>query len=279
MTFVNRKKVWSLTAAALLGLSGACTSGPSASSEEPVAAEPPAGADPSQKDKANPSAPKTDETETVGTLTEQPPGVSPKVEGGTTNTGETAAPPPSAFGDESTPDPAAEALQEPRSAKSIKKQKGKARDKASAKAVKAPKVRYVKGTLLNVRAKPSLKAPVVRKLLGGAEVRAEIHGGWAKIGDGEWVRTKHLSTKPTRQVSEDEAQKAEAANRSRKASGGDVKAPPGDDTPMPDSPDSPGASNVAAPTEVPAPEATTPAPEAPPSTDGSPAPNDAGELP
>ena len=57
-------------------------------------------------------------------------------------------------------------------------------------------VRYVNAKLLNVRSSPSRKAKTVRQLSGGSEVTVELHGKWAKIKKGEWVRTKYLSTTP-----------------------------------------------------------------------------------
>ena len=68
--------------------------------------------------------------------------------------------------------------------------------------------RYVDAILLNVRSKPNARAPIVRRLLGGARVRVEIHGGWSKLRAGQWVRTRHLSKTPTRRVSRAEADKA-----------------------------------------------------------------------
>lgn len=68
--------------------------------------------------------------------------------------------------------------------------------------------RYVNATLLNVRSKPNAKAPIVRRLLGGAKVEVEIHGQFAKIKEGQWCRTKFLSETPTKKVSRSEAEGA-----------------------------------------------------------------------
>ncbi len=70
------------------------------------------------------------------------------------------------------------------------KAKGK---KAKGKKGQGPVTRIVKAARLNVRAKPNLKAKTVAVLKHGDEVQAEIKGGWAKIGPGQWVRAKHLS--------------------------------------------------------------------------------------
>jgi len=68
--------------------------------------------------------------------------------------------------------------------------------------------RYVDAVMLNVRSKPNSKAPIVRRLLGGATVKVEIRGKWAKIKNGQWLRAKYLSEAPTRNVSKEEADAA-----------------------------------------------------------------------
>lgn len=67
---------------------------------------------------------------------------------------------------------------------------------------------YVNAILVNVRSSPSFKSPIVRRLLGGAKIHVETKGGWAKIKNGQWLRTKLLSESPTRKVSRAEADKA-----------------------------------------------------------------------
>ena len=64
-------------------------------------------------------------------------------------------------------------------------------ESASGKAV----VRYVNTAKLNVRSGPSRSASVVRQLKRGDRVNAEMQGKFAKIGKGEWVRTKLLTAK------------------------------------------------------------------------------------
>ena len=64
-------------------------------------------------------------------------------------------------------------------------------ESASGKAV----VRYVNAAKLNVRSGPSRSASVVRQLKRGDKVNAEFQGKFAKIGKGEWVRTKLLTAK------------------------------------------------------------------------------------
>lgn len=81
----------------------------------------------------------------------------------------------------------------------------------TATAAVAPKgkvTRYVDAILLNVRSKPSQKAPIVRRLLGGAKIYVTITGEWAKIKGGQWVRSRYLNEGATRRVSAKEAEKA-----------------------------------------------------------------------
>ncbi len=56
-------------------------------------------------------------------------------------------------------------------------------------------VRYVAVSTLNVRSKPNTNARIVKKLKAGDEVQAHIKGQWARIGKGQWVKTKYLSKK------------------------------------------------------------------------------------
>ena len=65
--------------------------------------------------------------------------------------------------------------------------------------------RYVKGWVLTVRSQPNLNSKVVKYLLGGTKVSVEIQGEWAKIKDGQWLRSKYLSETPTRKVTKAEA--------------------------------------------------------------------------
>lgn len=111
--------------------------------------------------------------------------------------------------------PASEPAAKPKAAPAANKKKSLSATKAAGKASKASAAttgkkvtRYVRPTMLNVRAKPSLKAPVVKRLLGGSSIEVELHGAYAKIGEGQWVRSKHLSATPTKKISRSEAEKA-----------------------------------------------------------------------
>lgn len=74
-------------------------------------------------------------------------------------------------------------------------------------------VKYVDAKLLNVRSGPNLKSPIVKRILGGAKVHAQIKGEYAKIGNGQWVKSKFLSDTPTPQVSASEAEQAWAGSK------------------------------------------------------------------
>jgi uncharacterized protein YgiM (DUF1202 family) len=53
---------------------------------------------------------------------------------------------------------------------------------------------YVTTETLNVRSSPSPVAPVVAKLTRGSMFNVTVQGNWAKIGDGQYVSVKYLST-------------------------------------------------------------------------------------
>jgi hypothetical protein len=53
--------------------------------------------------------------------------------------------------------------------------------------------RCVKTAVLNVRAKPDRFSKSVRTISKGEALQVEMMGGWARISDGEFVRSKHLT--------------------------------------------------------------------------------------
>lgn len=56
---------------------------------------------------------------------------------------------------------------------------------------------------LNVRAEPSLRAPVARTVgKGDAVIVEEVRDGWARLHDG-WARLEHLSPAPDGQPEEE----------------------------------------------------------------------------
>jgi hypothetical protein len=64
-----------------------------------------------------------------------------------------------------------------------------------------PSVRFVKAFEINIRTKPNRYSQIVGRLKGGAQVRVAIHGGWSKLEDGQWVRTRWLVKSPPIELS------------------------------------------------------------------------------
>jgi hypothetical protein len=59
-----------------------------------------------------------------------------------------------------------------------------------------PQVRYIKAFELNIRSKPNRRSQIVGRLKGKDEVHVSIHGGWSKLDDGRWIRTRWLVKSP-----------------------------------------------------------------------------------
>ncbi len=76
------------------------------------------------------------------------------------------------------------------------KHHGKHAKHGKATAASGQGVRYVNANLLNVRSSPNRTAKRVRQLTKGSQITVELHGKWAKIKTGEWIRTKYLSEAP-----------------------------------------------------------------------------------
>lgn len=83
-------------------------------------------------------------------------------------------------------------------------------DSSSAQSSGGKEVRYVDAILLNVRARPSVRSKIVRRLLGGARVyvQTNVGGGYAKYKNGQYIKQKYLSSTPTKKVSRAEATRA-----------------------------------------------------------------------
>ena len=72
--------------------------------------------------------------------------------------------------------------------------------------------RWITAVILNVRSAPNRTSKVVRTLNGGTAVMIDIvDDKWAKLKDGEYIRLRHLSVKPQRNVSNDEVSRRRAA--------------------------------------------------------------------
>lgn len=59
-----------------------------------------------------------------------------------------------------------------------------------------PQVRYIKAFEINIRSKPNRHSKIVGRLKGGTLVKVSIHGGWSKLDDGRWIRTRWLVKSP-----------------------------------------------------------------------------------
>lgn len=75
---------------------------------------------------------------------------------------------------------------------------------ASSRFGSGPQVRYIKAAELNVREKPDRYSKIVGVLKGGDKVRVQLKGGWAKLDDGRWIRSRWLvKRKPSSTLSQD----------------------------------------------------------------------------
>ena len=75
---------------------------------------------------------------------------------------------------------------------------------ASSRFGSGPQVRYIKSAELNVRQKPDRYSKIVGVLKGGDKVRVQIKGGWAKLDEGRWIRSRWLvKRKPSGTLSQD----------------------------------------------------------------------------
>ncbi len=62
--------------------------------------------------------------------------------------------------------------------------------------------RFVKAAELNIRAEPNRFSKIVGRLAGGDEVLVTIEGGWAKLSEGQWIRSRWLVKKSPRRFAE-----------------------------------------------------------------------------
>lgn len=270
MGFVARRGAGLLFLCLLGAMPTACSSDDSDKPQEPVAPQSDKGLNPDDPDAPkgdNAAAKNGDNGEPVAPLTDNP---FNKDQAGAQGDapGADAAPPPVADGGDAmqgalTNEPPAvqPAPSETPSAAEPTKGKGKKKGKAAVAVAgdsdaAAPAgggaEKYVKGYVLNVRSKPTLKAPIVKHLLGGAKVNAEVHGKWAKIGENMWVKARYLSDKPTRKVT-----KAQASGNVGKAAAGKKKGKGAKKAAAPAAPEAPaqGAESAAPAEAAPAPDA------------------------
>jgi hypothetical protein len=62
-------------------------------------------------------------------------------------------------------------------------------------------IRYIKAFEINIRSQPNRHSKIVGRLRGGDEVRVSIHGGWSKLDDGRWIRSRWLVKNPPKSFS------------------------------------------------------------------------------
>lgn len=71
---------------------------------------------------------------------------------------------------------------------------------ASAKVLGSGKqVRFIKADQLYIRSKPDRTSRSIGVVRGGEEVHVTIQGGWAKLDDGRWIRSRWLVKKRPKQ--------------------------------------------------------------------------------
>ncbi len=63
---------------------------------------------------------------------------------------------------------------------------------APAKVGSGPQKRFIKATTLNIRSQPNRLSKIVGSLKGGDEVHVKIRDGWAKLDEGQWIRSRWL---------------------------------------------------------------------------------------
>ena len=85
--------------------------------------------------------------------------------------------------------------------------------------------RFVKASELNIRSQPNRFSKIVGQLVGGDEVHVTMHGAWAKLEDGRWIRSRWLVKKPTSKFvrSFDEGDDAPRRRKVKKSPRGSTK--------------------------------------------------------
>lgn len=140
-----------------------------------------------------------------------------------TLTGENEGDLESAFEDKPVYAPGQRSRTAPKVSETLRK-KPKARSQAkSSKPIGTGKEkRWITAVILNVRSSPDRNSTVVRTLNGGTAVAVDVvDAKWARLAPGEYIRLRHLSTKPQRAVSDEEVtnienQRANARNVDRR---------------------------------------------------------------
>lgn len=168
-----------------------CTGG---ESREPVVADPAfAGIDPDQK-----ALPKDAAAQGELSLGGQSPALNQE-----TSVVSAASPqdvPPTEAGSLPPPTPPIDQLTQPGSYSQVQNPERNVDSASAAEPATAigsgPHVRYIKAFELNIRSKPNRRSQIVGRLKGRDEVHVSIHGGWSKLDDSRWIRTRWLVKSP-----------------------------------------------------------------------------------
>ncbi len=59
-----------------------------------------------------------------------------------------------------------------------------------------PTIRYVSATYMHIRSKPDRFSTSLGELHMGDEVHVTLRGGWAKLDEGKWIRSRWLTKSP-----------------------------------------------------------------------------------
>lgn len=203
-----------------------CTSTETAGNTEPVAPETEEGTgypeDPEMGaptgEEAAAAEPKTPEDDTPGELTDDPYGTLPDQENKETPEDLMTKPNPPEIDIPNNEGEVAESFEDPQPNYEPAPESGGPEvaepfDNPGMTGNKKTVTRYVKAVLLNVRQSPSAKSPIVRRFYGGAKLKVEIHGKYAKLKEDQWVHTRYLSSKPTKKMGKADVE--QAWNKSR----------------------------------------------------------------
>ena len=81
-----------------------------------------------------------------------------------------------------------------------------------------PQIRYIKAAELNIRQEPNRYSKIVGRLLGGAKVRVKIQGGWARLDEDRWIRSRWLVKSPPKNLmgSDEDASRHSKPSSSKK---------------------------------------------------------------
>lgn len=87
---------------------------------------------------------------------------------------------------------------------------------APAKVGSGPQKKFIEAATLNIRSQPNRFSKIVGSLKGGDEVHVKIHGGWAKLDEGQWIRSRWLvKSRPSSFLNATDEDSAKPVKRSK----------------------------------------------------------------